>query len=60
MPPARRRVAWALAVIVVVGIGALSLRRIDLTRVALEMTRAAIEQDVDARHGEGERASTEA
>lgn len=42
MPPARRRVAWALAVIVVVGIGALSLRRIDLTRVALEMRNVRI------------------
>lgn len=36
-PHVRRRVAWALALLVVITIGALSLRRIDTARVLLEV-----------------------
>ena len=36
-PHVRRRVAWAIALLVVITIGALSLRRIDTARVLLEM-----------------------
>jgi uncharacterized protein (TIRG00374 family) len=41
-PAARRRAAWAVAVPVVVAIGALSLRRLDLGRVILELRNVRI------------------
>lgn len=37
MPHVRRRAAWALALVVVLAVGALSLRHIDVERVVLEM-----------------------